>query len=480
VSRLPVRLRLTVVFAAALAGALAVTGLLLYLYVGRSLDRTIDDSLRNRTSDVTALIAQADHGLGEAPQVPLGSAGGFAQVIDARGHIVDASRSATQKPLLAGAAFARAMRGPILIRRTQKDREAVRMLATPVHAQDQRLLVVVGTSLRQHDATLATLRRALLLGSPLALAALALLVYAMAASALRPVERMRSQAARLSADGLEERLSVPAARDELARLAETLNDLLSRLALAMERERRFVADASHELRGPLALLRAEIELALDRPRPPEELAAALRSASDETDRLTQLAEDLLLLARLQPRGVPIRTAPIDARELLDGIASRFRRRAERDGRTIQISGETTPFEGDRLRVEHALTNLVENALRHGAGEIRLGVARSAAVVELEVSDDGPGFPEAFLPHVFERFAQADESRHGRGTGLGLAIVAAIAEAHGGAVTAANQPHGGAVVRIAIPAGNAARPQSGLAEPAGGRRVPVGAEAAPRR
>jgi two-component system OmpR family sensor kinase len=450
VSRLPVRLRLTVVFAAALAGTLAVTGLLLYLYVARSLDRTIDDSLRNRTADVTALIAQADHGLVEAPRASLGTAGGFAQVIDRRGHVVDGSPGATQAPLLTGAVLARAERGPVLIRRTAKDREPVRILATPVNAQDQRLVVVVGTSLRQNDASLATLRRALLLGSPLALAALAVLVYAMAASALRPVEGMRSQAARLSADGLEQRLSVPAARDELSRLAETLNDLLSRLAMSVDRERRFVADASHELRTPLALLRAEIELALDRPRPPSELAAALRSAGDETDRLTQLAEDLLLLARLQPRGVPIRTAWIDAGELLGCVASRFRQRADRDGRTLQVAGDATVLEADRLRLEHALSNLVENALRHGAGEIRLTATASAETVALQVSDEGPGFPDEFLPHAFERFAQADESRHERGTGLGLAIVAAIVEAHGGTVTAANQPGGGAVVRISIP------------------------------
>jgi two-component system OmpR family sensor kinase len=466
VSRLPVRLRLTVVFAAALAGALAVTGLLLYLYVAGSLDRTIDDSLRNRSADVTALIAQADHGLLEAPQARLATGGGFAQVIDARGHVVDGSRGATQAPLLAGAVLARAKRAPLLIRRTSKDREPVRILATPVRAQDQRLVVVVGTSLRQYDASLATLRRALLLGSPLALAALAVLVYAMAATALRPVERMRSQAARLSADGLEERLSVPAARDELSRLAETLNELLSRLAMSVDRERRFVADASHELRTPLALLRAEIELALDRPRPPDELAAALRSAGDETDRLTQLAEDLLLLARLQPRGVPIRTAWIDAHELLGGIASRFRQRIGRDGRTIEIAGETRLFEADRLRLEHALSNLLENALRHGAGRIRLTAGASAATVSLQVSDQGPGFPDEFLPHAFERFAQADQSRHERGTGLGLAIVAAIVEAHGGTVTAANQPGGGAIVRVSIPAEGAPSAERSAVTPVG--------------
>jgi signal transduction histidine kinase len=372
-------------------------------------------------------------------------------VLDARGRILDASRGATQTPLLAGAVLARARLAPLLIRRARNDREPVRLLATPVHAQDQQLVVVVGSSLRQHDATLATLRRALLLGSPLALAAIALLVYGLAAAALRPVERMRSQAARLSADGFEDRLSVPAAHDEVSRLAETLNELLSRLALSVERERRFVADASHELRTPLALVRAEIELALERPRTAGELSAALRSAGDETDRLSQLAEDLLLLARLQPNGVAIRTTTIEARELLDGIATRFRQRAERDGRTIVAAGEVATFEADRLRLEHALANLVENALRHGAGEIRLTTIRDAAMVELQVSDEGTGFPDAFLPQAFERFARADESRHERGAGLGLAIVAAIALAHGGTATAANQPSGGAIVRIVIPA-----------------------------
>jgi signal transduction histidine kinase len=453
-------LRLTVVFAAALGVILAVAGLLLYLYVARSLDRTIDDSLRNRTSDVTALIAQADHGLVEAPQVPLGTAGGFAQVLDSRGRIVDASRGAARTPLLAGAALARARRGQVLIRRARNEREAVRLLATPVSAQDQHLVVVIGTSLRQHDATLATLRRALLLGTPLALVAIALLVYGLAAAALRPVERMRSQAARLSADGFEERLSVPAARDEVSRLAETLNDLLSRLALSVERERRFVADASHELRTPLALVRAEIELALERPRAAGELAAALRSAGDETDRLSQLAEDLLLLARLQANGVPIRTTNVEARELLEGIATRFGQRAERGGRTIVIAAdEAMPFEADRIRLEHALGNLVENALRHGSGEIRLAAVRRAAVVELQVTDEGDGFPDAFLPQAFERFAQADESRHARGAGLGLAIVGAIALAHGGTATAANQPSGGALIRIVIPASTSA-PEGG--------------------
>jgi signal transduction histidine kinase len=449
VNRLPIRLRLTVVFAAVLAVMLALTALLLYLYVERSLDQSLDRNLRSRGTDVAALVSQADSGLRDAPSSTLGSSDAFAQVLDARGHIFDATRRVARVPLLAGAALQQARRGTTLIARTYRNGEPVRLLAMPVRAQDQRLVVVVGTTLRGHDSTLATLRRALLLGGPVMLAAIALVVYALAASALRPVERMRTQAAELSVHALDERLTVPRARDEVGRLADTLNDLLSRLQAALERERRFVVDASHELRTPLALLRAEIELALDRPRPKGELEAALRSAGGETDRLSQLAEDLLLLTRLQPGGLPIRTARIDIREVLACVAERFRQRAEGAGRAIVPTGEHHVIEADRMRLEQALANLVENALRHGAGEIRMSAALHGTTLQLQVSDQGAGFAAEFLPHAFERFTQADGSRGEHGAGLGLAIVAAIAEAHGGTARATNPPAGGASVYVAI-------------------------------
>jgi two-component system OmpR family sensor kinase len=449
VNRLPIRARLTVVFAAVLAAVLAVTALLLYLYVQRSLDQSLDRNLRSRGADVAALVSQADNGLREAPPSALASSDGFAQVLDARGRVFDATPRVAHVPLLSGATLAQARHRTTLIARTYRNGAPVRLLAMPVVAQDQRLVVVVGTTLSGHDSTLSSLRRALLLGGPIMLAAVALVVYALAASALRPVERMRTQAARLSVHALDERLTAPPARDEVGRLADTLNDLLSRLEAALERERRFVVDASHELRTPLALLRAEIELALARPRPKGELEAALRSAGDETDRLVQLAEDLLLLTRLQPGGLPIRTAQIDIREVVGGVAERFRQRAEGAGRAIVTTGGQHVIEADRIRLEQALANLVENALRYGAGEIRLSTAQHGARLELQVSDQGPGFPAEFLPHAFERFTQADESRGEHGAGLGLAIVAVIAEAHGGSVRAANQAAGGATVYLEI-------------------------------
>lgn len=249
------------------------------------------------------------------------------------------------------------------------------------------------------------------------------------------------------------RLSLPRATDEISRLGETLNAMLDRLESALERERGFIAEASHELRTPLALLKAELELAANRPRRQAELEEVLRSAAVETDRLAQLADDLLLSARAAGGRLPLLRAPVEVSELLATVARRFGRRAEHTGRAVEIEapgGLTVP--ADALRLEQALGNLVENAFRHGRGRVRLGALERDGRVELRVEDEGDGFPLAFLPRAFERFGRADESRAGPGAGLGLSIVRTIAEAHGGTAEAANGPQGGAVVTLSLPNG----------------------------
>jgi len=451
VSGLPIRVRLTLAFAAALALLLASAGLLLYQHLGRSLDYAIDQALRARAADVAALVAQADTGLREAPPNAFVSAGNdFAQVLDAHGHIIDETPGLGRTPLVARDQIANVHARPLPIKRAYRRNVPVRLLVLPVHAQDKRLLVVVGTSLRSRDTTLASLRRELVVGGPIALLLVSLIGYALAAGALRPVERMRAQAAALSEAHLDERLPVPAARDELARLGNTLNDLLARLRTALERERSFVADASHELRTPLALLRAEIELALDQPREKNELEGALRSAADEVDRLSQLAEHLLLLARLDRGALRIRTASAELTDVFESLAARFDQRARAAGRHIHADSGTHLLAVDRVRLEQALANLIENALRHGNGDIRLYAVEVGNAIELHVADHGPGFPPGFLHHAFDRFSRADNARGGSGAGLGLAIVAEIAAAHGGTAAAANRPEGGADIWLSIP------------------------------
>jgi signal transduction histidine kinase len=228
--------------------------------------------------------------------------------------------------------------------------------------------------------------------------------------------------------------------------------MLERLEGALEHERRFVADASHELRTPLALLRTELEVALRRPRSREELESALRSATEETERLTRLAEDLLLIARSDQGAVPIRRAEVPAADVLRVVADRFAARAAESGRTISVGGdETLVVSADPARLEQALGNLVDNALMHGRGSIGLFARAAGPLVELHVVDEGSGFPGGFAARAFDRFSRADEARSRGGTGLGLSIVELIARAHGGRAGAATRADGGADVWIAVEA-----------------------------
>ncbi len=443
-SVIPIRLRLTAGFAVVMAVVLAAASFLLLDHLAASLDRTLDQGLRSRAADVTALIQQADTGLSQAAQVPVDRGAGFAQVLTGSGRVFDETHGLPRAPLLSAAARRRALTGPAVVRRSRVRGTDVRLFAVPVHAQGRRLLVVVGTSLASRDQALASLRRELLLGGPLALLVASLVGYLLAAAALRPVEQMRRRARVISERRLSERLPVSPARDEIGRLGLTLNDMLARIEQRVERERGFVADASHELRSPLALLRAEVDLALESKRSREELLAALRSIGEESDRLSQLAEDLLLLARLDEGRLPLRSEELEAPTLLDDVAARFARRADGDGRAVVVQAGKTTLHGDRLRLEQAIGNLVENALRHGEGTVTLEASAVGELVEVAVRDEGAGFPPEFVERAFERFARADGARSGGGAGLGLSIVEAIAEAHGGAAFVAADADGGEV------------------------------------
>jgi signal transduction histidine kinase len=279
----------------------------------------------------------------------------------------------------------------------------------------------------------------------------------LAGAALRPVERMRREAAEISDRDLDRRLGVPATRDEIAALSTTINALLARLQEALHRERGFVADAGHELRTPLAILRAELELAARPGRSREALVDAINEAGEETDRLIRLAEDLLLLARADNHQPFLRLRRLSVPDLLHAAARGAATRAAE--REVTVAVHVPPIldvaaDPDRLR--QAVDNVVDNATRHspcgGVVELSAGVARPG-VLTIEVDDRGPGFPVDFLPHAFDRFHRAGDarSRDDGGSGLGLSIVRAIVRAHGGKVAAANRAGGGAAVTIELPA-----------------------------
>ena len=319
----------------------------------------------------------------------------------------------------------------------------------------QGSIAVVARSLTPRADSLDHLRHELLIFLPLALLAACLGGYGLAAGALRPVEVLRRRAQAVTA-GERTVLPVPAGGDEVTRLATTLNDMLARLHAAFEHERRFLADASHELRTPLALLQTELELALRRPRSREELEAALRSAAEETQRLSRLAEDLLLIARADEGSLPLRREAVDADELLADVAARFSTRALTLGRELRVEPSGLRLDVDPLRVEQALGNMLDNALTYGDGPVELRTAESDGQVELHVLDGGKGFSDEFRERAFDRFSRGDEARSGAGSGLGLSIVELVAQAHGGEAGLRNRPQGGADVWLSLPLARAAR------------------------
>lgn len=445
------RLRLAVLFALGTALVIAVAGLGFVLQLRISLDASLDPGLRSKVAAVADEIAAPDWSVSAPAFRPLD---GIVQVRALDGRLLAASPDAGTGLLLDAAQRRKALAGEVSFTgMVRGDRS--RLLATTAASAGERILVVVGTGTDVSDAAVANVRNALLLAGPPAVLLAGVAAWLLAGAALRPVERMRAQAAAIGERDIDRRLAVPATRDEVAALGATFNGLLDRLQAALERERGFVADAGHELRTPLAILRAELDLAARPGRSREALAAAVHEAGQETDRLIRLAEDLLLLARMDNAGPLLRPVPTALADLLDAAARGAHARAADRGVTVAASspaGLTVLADPDRLR--QAVSNLLDNATRYSppGSEVQVTAASSDGFTTIEVRDRGPGFPEDFLPHAFQRFqrAEAARSRDDGGTGLGLSIVQAIARAHGGAATAANRAGGGAVVSLRIP------------------------------
>jgi heavy metal sensor kinase len=446
--RLPIRLRLTIAFAGVLAVVLVAAGIVLYTQFRRDLDQAIDDDLNARSADAAALVRgrlNLDRAL-ERSGEPL------AQAYDRDGRVAASTERVEGVRLLSVGDVRRASSSDLTVERTPTPTGPARVRARPARGGGRPLVVAVGESLVRRDRALRRLRELLLIAGPVALLLATYAGSLVARSALRPVERMRLRAERITEHDIAERLPLPGTGDEIDALGHTLNELLARLDAALARERRLLSDASHELRTPLSVLRAEVQLALRGERDAAELRAALESVGQETERLSRLADDLLVLARADQGRLPVQPEPLDVGEMLDAAARRAGAAARRESRTV--TADDTPDGAVALadpdRAAQALDNMVANALAHGGGRVQLSSRSAGRLVELHVTDEGDGFPDELLGRAFERFSRGDPARSGEGTGLGLAIVAAIAAAHGGRAGVSNRAEGGADVWIALP------------------------------
>jgi len=469
-----VRTRLTVVATSVTAAALTLAGLLLVLGARAALVATLDDAGRQRGREVAGLV---DAGTVPDPLPVTGAA--VVQVLDDAGRVRSSSPGGDRlAPLVGPRDLARVRQGEVVPLDGSRlgSRESFRVLGVRA-GQGGRQTVLVASSSSVATRGVVVVAAATAVAVPLLVLVVGLLVRRVSASALRPVEQLRLGAAAVGPPPLgpppvgptpldapvggRRPLPVPPSGYEVARLAETLNDMLARLDEASVRERVFVADAAHELRSPLASLRTQLEVALAHPRG-QDWTHVVSEGLVDVHRMAVLVDDLLLLARL---GAPADPAGAAGPARVVDLASLARDRAAASRRVpVVLESPTSSDDGCLVRgsaraYERLLDNLLDNAARHAATRVGLSVRRSqvqgADEVVLEVVDDGPGIDEADRERVFERFARLDAARDrdAGGAGLGLAIVRAVAEATGGSVRATGRADGrpGARLVVRLPA-----------------------------
>jgi heavy metal sensor kinase len=338
----------------------------------------------------------------------------------------------------------------------------VRVYSVPYRSRiGRRGIIRVMQPLGDVSEPMHALRDTLLLTTPFALAVAFAGGFLLARRALRPVDRVSRLAREIEASNLSRRLPESPVDDEIGRLVGTFNQMIARLEASFEGMKRFTADASHELRSPLATMRGTIDVVLDRPREPEEYRQALQSVGEDVDRLRYVVDDLLVLARADAGRLPLQRAPLQLRPVVADVVEAFQARAAELGvRLVAGRRDDLTIVGDERWLRQLLTNLVENALKFSAGsertggpEVRVELKAAPGVAVIAVLDSGPGIPDEALDKVFQRFYRVDAARrHGgaEGHGLGLAIAAWIVHEHGGRILAENRADGGTIFTATLP------------------------------
>jgi signal transduction histidine kinase len=428
---LSIRVRVTAAFAVVITVLLAGISVALYHAMSSALLDEIDTGLRFRANNLASepQTSVTEHRIGSLEE----PAESFDQLVDLNGAVLRVTPGLPRAPWVPLPELRR-VTGPAFYRVALAGvADGARLMAIRLSGTDRGKVLVVGASMSDRADALNLLVVVLLAGGAVAVALACAAGWLTAGISLRPMERIRRQASAITASGIDRRLELPATNDELRRLAETLNDLLSRLDSALAAERRFIARASHELRTPLAALKAELDLARSRPRSADELRAAVESAAAETDRLVRLANDLLTMARSDAE-LPIQRAPTNLRGLVLTAVELFAPRAAAADVELVWRASDATVAVDATRVRQALDNLLDNALRHTprGGKVVVTAEVAGGTARISVTDTGPGF---------------DLSAAEDGRGMGLRIVRSIAAGHGGHVSA--EPGAGASIVLVL-------------------------------
>jgi signal transduction histidine kinase len=451
------RARVTLIATLGLLVALSAGDLLLLDTLRVSLTRSVDDTARSGATEVAALI---DANRLPNP-VPVAAGTVTIQVLDTSGRIVNVSPDADRLvPLVppSQAAVLASGDSAILVQGAPFDMPS--LLRVAVVRATNGDLVIAAVPYSSAADSLQVVAHALIFGTPVLFLVFIGAIWLAVGSTLRPIGLLRRGAAEVTVTGVVADLPVPEARDEVRLLALTLNDMLSRLAAAQQRQRSLVSDTAHELRSPIASIRAQLEVALDHPAG-QDWALTARDVLTDTLRLSCLAEDLLLLARLDEQAGNARPdSTVDLADLAGMVVGRYAAARVPVTVTPEMSGHTPNrclVAGNSDPLDRMLVNLIDNAVRYAKSSVVVSVGRSDAWVELTVADDGPGIPSADRERSFDRFARLDDARNrdgenAGGAGLGLAIVRATAQAYGGtAGLEETEPSPGLLAIVRLPA-----------------------------
>jgi signal transduction histidine kinase len=437
--RLGVRMRSALAAALVVAAASVLTGVALVITARYLLLDNVNQNVTQRADQTTAQLATT----GSAATSSSPRDRTVVQILDGQGKVIAASYA------VAGAGAISPLRPATgQIQRQQRrlpvaHDDLFMIVAEGVSTSEGRRTVLVAQSLDEVDDGTAAATVALLIGLPVLTIVVGAATFLFVGRTLRPVEAMRRQAATVTASSLQTRLPVPTADDEIAALANTMNTMLDRIEAATTAQRRFVADASHELRSPLTTIHMGLDLL-------REQNPSVDRMRRESDRMGRLIDDLLLLARVDESGLRLRREDLDLDDVL--YAERDRIAAQRPD--LEVHTQVTPVRvsGDPHHVQRATRNLVDNAARHARSTVTLGLTRDGDMAELTVADDGPGIPAEARDRVFDRFVRLDDdrARTAGGTGLGLPIARDIVAAHGGTLKLDDAPGGGTAARIRLP------------------------------
>lgn len=455
-----VRIRLTLWYAGVLALSLIAFALVIYYAAGNSFHERQDESLRSTAQTVASAYIEEfgeAHSLAKAGEVVLAEItfpNRYVQLTDTTGNPIASSANLAGSTIAIPATVLAEARARGFSHATIK---GLRVTVVPLSSDQTLGYAAVAEPLSVIEDGLSELRRDLFAGVLLVLLLASGGGYFLARKSLAPIASMNSQTQRISAENLSARLDVTNSRDELGRLATTINDLLARLENSFKEQQRFIADASHELRTPLAVLRGETEVALSKTRTVEEYEQSLSLIQDEAERLSRIVEDLFILARqpintraaLNKERVSLNAAVRDCARAAQVLASRkgVRLKLENDSPSIALNG-------DEELIRRMILNLLDNAVKYtpAGGEISLGLMRQNGNAEIVVRDTGIGIPEAAQPRVFDRFYRVDKARARAmgGAGLGLSIAQWIVEVHGGEINLASTPGHGSTFTVVLP------------------------------